>query len=46
MTHWPPKRLEPARLAMGARGYLAHLLYLKGQTSTGPPQSNQAGLNI
>jgi putative transposase len=34
------------RLAMGTRGHLAHLLYLKGQTSAGPQQSNQPGLNI
>jgi len=34
------------RLAMGTRGYLARLLYLKGQTSAGAQQSNQPGLNI
>jgi hypothetical protein len=34
------------RLAMGTRGHLAHLLYLKGQTPAGPQQSNQPRLNI
>ncbi len=34
------------RLAMGTRGHLAHLLYLKGQTCAEPQQSNQASLNI
>jgi hypothetical protein len=34
------------RLAMGTRGHLAHLLYLKGQTPAEPQQSNQPRLNI
>jgi REP element-mobilizing transposase RayT len=34
------------RLAMGTRGHLAHLLYLKGQTCAEPQQSNQPSLNM
>jgi len=34
------------RLAMGTRGHLARLLYLKGQTSTEPQPSNQPTLSI
>jgi hypothetical protein len=34
------------RLAMGTRGHLAHLLYLKSQTPAEPQQSNQPSLNI
>lgn len=34
------------RLAMGTRGHLAHLLYLKGHPGAAPEPSNQAGLNI
>ena len=34
------------RLAMGTRGHLAHLLYLKGQTCTEPQPSNQPSLSI
>ena len=34
------------RLAMGTRGHLAHLLYLKGQTPAEPQRANQCSLNI
>jgi REP element-mobilizing transposase RayT len=34
------------RLAMGTRGHLAHLLYLRGQTLSEPPQSHQPSLGI
>ncbi len=34
------------RLAMEARGHLAHLLYRKGQTCAEPQPSNQPSLNI
>ena len=34
------------RLAMGTRGHLAYLLYLKGQTPAEPQRANQCSLNI
>jgi len=34
------------RLAMGTRGHVAHLLYLKGHSSANPQESNQPVLGI